>query len=234
MKLFFLFFLLSKVLTETIPFKIGETLYYKASFANLKAASAELKVIKKDTISSTKVYHVQFFAKTEGLTDYLFPINDKIDLWLDEQSLLPIKIQKKIEEGRYKNISNIDLYQNSGYAISNNDTFEIEYGTHSPYSLFYFFRKKNFSRKKEEIINTIQGKEIIQLKLKVDYNITTKVPAGNFNCFRVLPVRLDNKKFKNKAEMSILYSSDNNRYPIKIWLNLKYGSLELELEKIIN
>ena len=34
--------------------------------------------------------------------------------------------------------------------------------------------------------------------------------------------------------MSILFSDDENRYPVKIWLTMKYGSLVLELESITN
>ena len=60
------------------------------------------------------------------------------------------------------------------------------------------------------------------------------VPAGEFNCFEVTPMSLDNKKFQNNAEMSMLFSKDNYRYPVKIWLNLKYGSLILELNEITN
>ena len=44
----------------------------------------------------------------------------------------------------------------------------------------------------------------------------------------------NNETFKNKSQMSILFSNDNNRYPVKIWLNMKYGSLVLELESITN
>jgi len=50
----------------------------------------------------------------------------------------------------------------------------------------------------------------------------------------VSPSRKDEKQFKNKATMSILFSDDDNRYPIKIWMSLKYGNLILSLNEIIN
>ena len=34
--------------------------------------------------------------------------------------------------------------------------------------------------------------------------------------------------------MFILFSNDDNRYPVKIWLKLKFGALVLELDEIIN
>ena len=47
-------------------------------------------------------------------------------------------------------------------------------------------------------------------------------------------MKLDQKEFKNKSQMSMLFSNDENRYPVKIWLTMKYGSLVLELNKITN
>ena len=44
----------------------------------------------------------------------------------------------------------------------------------------------------------------------------------------------EKKEFKDQATMSILFSDDENRYPTKISMNLKYGSLTLKLKQIIN
>ena len=47
-------------------------------------------------------------------------------------------------------------------------------------------------------------------------------------------MRLNDKEFKNRSQMSMLFSNDENRYPVKIWLTMKYGSLVLELDNITN
>ena len=62
----------------------------------------------------------------------------------------------------------------------------------------------------------------------------TTVPAGNFLCTKITPKYSNDTGFKNEAQMSILFSNDDSRYPVKIWLNLKYGTLILELIDIIN
>ena len=60
------------------------------------------------------------------------------------------------------------------------------------------------------------------------------VPAGTFTCTKITPMKLNEKEFKNRSQMSILFSNDEKRYPVKIWLTMKYGSLVLELNKITN
>jgi hypothetical protein len=234
MKFILFLFLFSFVSGKDIPFEIGEILNYDASFSNIKAARGSLKVLDKETVNGVKTYHVQFTAYTKGITDYLFPIDDVIDLWLTEDSLITVRVKTDIHEGKYHKKSHLDLYHDSGYAIAGNDTIPMQSGTHSPYSLFYFFRNQDISIVNGETLKTIQGKTITPLKVNVEENIQISVPAGDFLCSRVTPERSDKKQFKNKASMFILFSNDDNRYPVKIWLKLKFGALVLELDEIIN
>ena len=234
MKFILFLFLFSFVSGKDIPFEVGEILNYDASFSNIKAARGSLKVLDKETVNGVKTYHVQFTAYTKGITDYLFPIDDVIDLWLTEDSLITVRVKTDIHEGKYHKKSHLDLYHDSGYAIAGNDTIPMQSGTHSPYSLFYFFRNQDISIFNGETLKTIQGKTITPLKVNVEENIQISVPAGDFLCSRVTPERSDKKQFKNKASMFILFSNDDNRYPVKIWLKLKFGALVLELDEIIN
>ena len=66
------------------------------------AAEASLEIIGKENLNGTSTYHVRFSARSKGIINYLFPINDKIDLWLTEDSLLTVKESLRIREGNYK------------------------------------------------------------------------------------------------------------------------------------
>ena len=132
MKFILFLFLFSFVSGKDIPFDVGEILNYDASFSNIKAARGSLKVLDKETVNGVKTYHVQFKAYTKGITDYLFPINDVIDLWLTEDSLITVRVRTDIHEGKYHKKRNLDLYHDSGYAIAGNDTIPMQSGTHSP------------------------------------------------------------------------------------------------------
>ena len=217
-----------------VPFKVGESLNYKASFSGIDAATGRLEVLGIETINNVSTYHVRFSANTHGFANYLFPIRDVIDLWLDENSLVPIRVKKNISEGKYEKKSESDLSQNQGFAIVRNDTISMGMGTHSPYSLFYFFRNKNLSKIDGEIFSTIDGKKITPLKMKVTDGIKIRVPIGEFNCIKVTPMRTDKKKFKNEATMSIWFSNDEHRYPVQIWLKMKFEAFVLKLDEITN
>ena len=125
MNLLFPFLLPIILFSENIPFQIGEVLHYQASFAKVNAAVAQLKVVGLDTIENTPVYHVQFSAKTKGVMNYVFPIEDQIDLWIDKKSLLPQRIHSKIKEGKFRKQDDIFIPKDSNYLVSNSDTSTV-------------------------------------------------------------------------------------------------------------
>ena len=227
------FFSLSLVFSST-NLKIGEKLKYSAHFGGVPAADASLEVISKEKLNGASAYHVRFSARSKGLINYLFPINDRIDLWLSEDSLLTVKELLQIREGNYKKSQKMIFNHNENFVVLNSDTLTIPDNAHSPYALFYFLRNKNLKLAKLNTLHTASGKKTTTLKVEIEKDVKVNVPSGDFTCTKVTPVKINEKKFRNRSQMSILFSDDENRYPVKIWLTMKYGSLVLELESITN
>ena len=234
MNLLIVFFFSLSLAFSSSNMKIGEKLKYSAYFGGVPAAEASLEIIGKEKLNGTSTYQVRFSARSKGIINYLFPINDKIDLWLTEDSLLTVKESLRIREGNYKKSQEMILNHSKNFSVLNSDTLTIPGNTHSPYALFYFFRIKEFSQVELDTLHTTNGKRITDLKVEIERDVKVNVPAGSFTCTKVSPMKLDEKEFKNKSQMSMLFSNDENRYPVKIWLTMKYGSLVLELNKIAN
>ena len=213
------------------PFIVDETLNYSASFSGVKAGTGSLKVINEYEDS----FHIQFRAKTNKLTSYVFPIDDTIDIWIDKKKLTPILIKENINEGNYKRKSTIEFFQNKGKAtINNRDTIRFNSNLHSPYSLFYLFRKFDIMDYENETISLFQKKSANNIKINVEKEVTLNTNIGEYICTKISPIRTDSKKFKNKSSISIWFSEDSKRYPVQIWLKMKYGGLMLKLEETIN
>ena len=234
MNLLIIFFFSLSFGVSSASMKIGEKLKYNAYFGGVPAAEASLEIIGKEKLNGTSTYHVRFSARSKGIINYLFPINDKIDLWLTEDSLLTVKESLRIREGNYKKSQEMILNHNKNFVVLNSDTLTIPGNTHSPYALFYFFRIKDFNQVELDTLHTTNGKRITDLKVEIERDVKVNVPAGSFTCTKISPMKLDEKEFKNRSQMSILFSNDEKRYPVKIWLTMKYGSLVLELNKITN
>ena len=234
MNLLIVFFFSLSLAFSSLSMKIGEKLKYNAYFGGVPAAEASLEIIGKEKLNGASTYHVRFSARSKGIVNYLFPINDKIDLWLTEDSLLTVKESLRIREGNYKKSQEMILNHNKDFVVLDSDTLAIPGNTHSPYGLFYFFRIKDFNQVVLDTLHTTNGKKTTALKVEIEKDVKVDVPAGSFNCTKITPIKLNDKDFKNRSQMSMLFSNDRNRYPVKIWLTMKYGSLVLELDNITN
>ena len=235
MRILIFLFSFSFIVAQSMPFRLHETLTYKAFFSGVPAGLGELTVIKLDTIQDLPTYHVRFKAWTTGFSDKLFSINDKIDIWLDTKSLETIKVEKKIQEGNYKKNSMSLFYHNDELIVVDGDTFSIPRGSQSPYSLFYSLRKESIPDLHDSKLNMVAGGKITQLKFLISSKQKVTVPHGNYVCNRVTPIRTDKKKFKNKGEISIWFSDEKPaQIPVKIWIKLKFGALILELVDHVN
>ena len=234
MNLLIIFFFSTSFGVSSASMKIGEKLQYSAYFGGVPAAEASLEIIGKEKLNGASTYHVRFSARSKGIINYLFPINDKIDLWLTEDSLLTVKESLRIREGNYKKSQEIILNHNKDFVVLDSDTLAIPGNTISPYGLFYFLRMKDFNQVVLDTLHTTNGKKTTALKVEIERDVKVTVPAGSFDCNKVTPRRLNDKEFKNRSQMSMLFSNDENRYPVKIWLTMKYGSLVLELDNITN
>jgi len=234
MRPFLFYFVFTFLHASTIPFHVGESLHYQASFSGIDAATGTLEVLGRDTVHNSPTIHIRFTAKTYGFAKYLFRIQDEINFWLDEETLFPLKVHKDIREGNYKKKTTIHLNQKDGFAIVNKDSIPITEETHSPYSLFYYLRNLDLLSIHGDIFYTIDGKKVTPLKMIVEDSLSVEVPVGQFQCTKVTPTRTDQKKFKNEATMSIWFSDDKKRYPVKIWIKMKFGAFVLKLDEIVN
>ena len=59
------------------------------------------------------------------------------------------------------------------------------------------------------------------------------MPAGKYNCIKVIPYSNNGKNiFKENGYMTVWFSNDNKKIPVKIELKTNIGNLVLKLKKI--
>ena len=209
---------------------VGTTLNYKVSFSGINAATGKLKILEDDAIEDVQASHLQLIIKTIGITDKLYPINDKIDIWLEKGTHRTMKIEKNINEGNYRKRTVTIFYQKNNFAIINNDTINIPSDCQSPYSLIYSLGSNKSLVEKNLTISTLDGKKVTPVKLYIDQDKEIFVPSGNFICDKITPLPITGENFKNEGQISIWFSKETrNQIPIKIRLKLKFGSLVMEL-----
>ena len=82
---------------------------------------------------------------------------------------------------------------------------------------------------KSKKINILKKKSFETLIIDTENGVKVNSKYGSWFATRVTPKRTKNDKFKNDSIISIWFTEDEKRHPIKFWVKMKYGGLLLEL-----
>ena len=208
-----------------------EKLLYSASFGGVDVATATLKSKKIKNIENQDILRIEFKAKSKPSLKYIFPINDKIIVDVDLNTWQPLKVDKIIREGSYKQNSLSIFDHKNNMFIYKKDSISYDGEIFNPYSLIYYFRTLDFSSDENYKIQVVDNKKVTPLKFFTDKKVEVKTAFGKFYANKIWPKKINGEPFKNAGKITI-WISDKDKLPIIINLKMKFGSLNLELEKV--
>ena len=84
--------------------QIGEVLHYKLFVMGMYVGDTQIKVEKKIKFEGKNCFYIINETKsTPEISKKFYPLHDIHIIYLDEKTLLPLKVIKKLNEGTYKN-----------------------------------------------------------------------------------------------------------------------------------
>lgn len=222
-------------------FKAGEKLDFTASYGFIDAARVSLKIgDSTNKIGSRNAFHVVGKGVSLGAFNWFFEVNDRYETYIDEQAIVPWVFIRRVHEGGYKLKRNIYFNQYKNKAIvksikdSSKTTYEVEPNAQDLLSSLYYARTLDLQNAKigdEFTIPTFFDQENYPMKIKFMGKEVVKTSLGKVNCLKFTPLLQEGRVFKEKEDMTIWISDDQNKVPIRLKTNLLIGSLKLDLEK---
>ena len=214
------------------PFKVGELLKYSAEWNGIKVGNAELFLSGTELFNDVETYQITFTTRTYGLANTLFPIRDRVDVWIDKKELFTHRIKKDINQSTYKEKIDVSFNYDELKALSNDKSVDIDFKARGPYSMFYFLRTIDLIPEKIMSFSSYEGKRIVNYNLKMTGTEIVDSGLGKFSCKVIKPFSEGKELFKNKGDMRIWISETKERLPIKIQIKIQYGSMTLTLDEI--
>ena len=87
----------------------------------IKLGSASLNTKEIESINGKEAYRLNFVVRTSKVGDIIYKIRDKIDVWVDVETLTVVKQVKKLREGNRKRESTTIVKGN----VATTNTFEV-------------------------------------------------------------------------------------------------------------
>ena len=231
-KILFIIIFHTAVFAINNPFRVGELLKYSAEWNGIKVGNAELFLSGTELFNDIETYQITFTTRTNGLANTLFPIRDRVDVWIDKKELFTHRIKKDINQSTYKEKIDVSFNYDELKALSNDKSVDIDFKARGPYSMFYFLRTIDLIPEKIMSFSSYEGKRIVNYNLKMTGTEIVDSGLGKFSCKVIKPFSKGKELFKNKGDMRIWISETKERLPIKIQIKIQYGSMTLTLDEI--
>jgi hypothetical protein len=190
-----------------------------------KVGKCSLKIEKNEN----NEYNMSIVTKTTNLAKILYPYVDEIKLKIDNYFSL-LSIDQKISNRDKKLKINVDKKNKT--IIRNGKILNFYADTlFSPYSLIHFLRTQKIEINNQYAYKIFDGRKIIDILLQVSKIEKIKVPYGNFECLNVKPITEENT-IKNNGVLELWYTNNDEKIPIKIKLETKFGTFIMKLKKM--
>lgn len=210
------------------PNFLGEQLTFKMEYINLSVATLKFQII--DFVPNS--YHLKVQAKATRTASLMFKLDNIYETYFDQLTFLPSKIVKQIHQKNIKHELNFSFdHQKNSASLGDSISWSIPDDCFDYFSMLYFLRSQplqpgdalSFHLDSEYIISKVEVKVLSDQE-------TIKVPAGKFKAIKLnlkftqvsqqgRPWRTDlltNRLASPGSEITIWFSDDENRLPLKI------------------
>ncbi|MEO6287413.1 MAG: DUF3108 domain-containing protein [Dyadobacter sp.] len=219
-------------------FCTGERVEYRVHYGFINAAEAKVEVGKNvSMINNRPCFRVNVTGRTVGAFDLISRVRDTWRSYIDTTAILPHMFERQIQENKYRKEEKIFFNHSKDQAVSSikdeTKTFNVPNNIHDIISGYFFLRTINFEKVTEgEIIEvpTFFDGQVYKLRVRYVGRDVIKTKFGKTKVLRLNPLIPDNKFFKDEGAMRLWVSDDSNKIPLKAEVELKIGSLEMDLK----
>jgi hypothetical protein len=228
---------------RTIPnsaFRPGEDYAFAVRLGLFRAGLAHISVLAVESINERPAYHLLSEAHSTGIVKLVYPVLDRDDTWLDTQSLVTVRYEKKILERHFRIEEAVTLdqvnhrYKDTSYRMDK-DRYGFQEGSLPPNILdilgsFFYVRTVPLAVGQLFSIDVYSGGKVWPLEVRVIKRETVKVTAGKFDCFVVEPLLREQGLFISKGKkLEVWLTADDHHMPVRMRAETFVGHVAVEL-----
>jgi hypothetical protein len=218
-------------------FRYGEELVYSLNYGPIHGGSGSI-ILTDSVYKNKKVYHASVIAKSAGITDLIYKIQDIYESFFDTVTCLPYKSIRNISEGGYKDYDEVYFAHNDSSVYSKkNGTIKVPPDILDIVSSLFYLRSLNLDTLKNgEVLKIITffGDEIFPFPIRYRGKEVIKTKFGKFECYKFDPVVEVGRMFSSEDDMTFWITADPNLIPLRVRLKLIVGSVYCDLVSFKN
>ncbi|MGE4551476.1 MAG: DUF3108 domain-containing protein [Desulfovibrionaceae bacterium] len=236
-------------LRRAMPFAPGERLVFDISWTVFHAGEAELEVLPFTDVNGTAAAHFRATARSSEFIDTFYKVRDAIESCTDPGVDRTLAFEQHQREGDYERDIRLDFaWDRNGTQAGPGPGGVDRFGRQGfkqhialpgdcldPLSVLYHFRTHYLFLDKLVSGLVTDGKKLTTGQGRVIGRETVTVPAGTFDCWVVVPDTHEVGGVFAKspgAVVTLWFSADERRIPVKMSTRVVIGSVVLELVRL--
>ncbi len=214
-----------------MPFRAGETLNYRVSWAAFStAASVQLTVAERRVLFGWQTWHFRAVAQTLNPVSTLFPIEDQFDSYTDAESLESRQFETHLNELGKISDQVLHLVATGQKSRAPGASVVVLPGTRDPLGTLYALRAVDWQHTPELDAPVFDGKDVFEMRARRDSpDEAVTVPAGNFTASQISIRVFQHEKEVTAIHIAIWVAADPAHTPVVLQATLPFGTLRAEL-----
>ena len=219
-------------------FPVGEEIEYEVFWGIFMVGEATAKAewINRD---GRRLLSLNVRAKTNGLVEKLYPVEEYLESVLDPVTFLPLSFEKDSHEGsrHYHELTTFDHAAKKGFWRSllkdKSKEFDIEADTRDLMGLMYWIRKDPIRDGETRQYRVMTDEKMYELVVEAGKKEKVKLDEyGKVRCIKMEPKGKFNGMFVRKGRM-FLWLSDDSRYTIcRATASVPVASIKIMLKRV--
>jgi hypothetical protein len=213
---------------------VGEQLTFSIDYGFLNAGTATMSVVGTEEVNGGLCYHIATEAESNKFISTFYKVKDKVNSYIDVEGIFSRRFEKMLREGGYESDRFTDFYHDRLIALNTTEKYavrEIPLYTQDILSSLYLLRTFELKIGKDESIDVYADGKVYPLKVIVHKIEKVKVPAGEFECFKVEPVLKSEGIFRQKGKILVWLTTDHRKLPVKMASKVIIGYIGTNLEQ---
>lgn len=213
------------------PFIAGERLSYDVSWADfIVAAEFTIETDQRRTFDGIDGYHVTAQARTVGLVNGLFKVNDVYESFINAATLQPFRAEKRSQHRKTQTQSSITMDQDKRTAqLDGGRTLEIPADTYDLAALIFAIRGMDLTIGKTRSLTVLEDDKLYTIKLQPEAREKVTTPAGSFDTVKIATSRIKGRENDKLYNLRLFITDDARRLPVLITAEPSWGAVKVEL-----
>ena len=228
------------------PYKVGERILMDVSCFGLPSGEFVMEIRPLVEVRGHKSYQFHYTIKTNTVFSLFYRVDDKIDTFVDYETLLPYNYDMYVNESKQNHQINTYFFhkkkigvmweqkrKRNGSIERKKTQWDIREHSQNVFSVAYHLRTMDLQVGKELRARVAhEGKNIV-MRAQVLRREKIKTEAGVFDTFVIQPEFDVDGKFKPTGKNLLWLTADEKRFIVRIQSKIRIASIFAEAKEIV-